>query len=427
MPTDNRSELPRHLTSVVQEALADFRVVVVTGARQAGKTTLVRQTLDGRGTFVRLDDEATLQAALSDPISLARSGATPRAFDEVQRAGDPLVRAIKAAVDDDTTPGQFLLNGSADFLTVPTISESLAGRAAFFELWPFTQGELVGAPDGFLDTAFADPESLRSGPASTLTPADYLSRVVAGGYPEVTALPERVRRSWFANYVRTVTQRDITELTGARRADQLPRLLRLLAARTANELVLAQVHRDAGFGSRDTTDDYIGFLGMTYLVQLLPAWSRSLTTKVKRHPKLHLVDTGLAAHLLGKHADALARPTDPARGPLLETFAFNELRRQLGWSEVDAAPHHFRDRDGAEVDIIFEATDGRVVAVEVKASATVDRADFRWLELLRSKVGDDFIHGFVLYCGERPLAFGDRLTAVPLASLWEVTSSASSR
>lgn len=413
------AERSRRLAPVVLEALGTFRAVVLTGARQTGKTTLVRQVLGGRGTFVRLDDEAVLQAALSDPVSLALTGRTPRAFDEVQRAGDPLVRAIKAAVDDDRSPGQFVLNGSADFLTVPTISESLAGRAAFLELWPFAQGELHGAPDGFVDVVFSEAESLRAGPVSTLGPADYLRRVVAGGYPEASVLPERARRAWFSNYVRTVAQRDITELTGARRADQLPRLLRLLAARTAHELVLADVHRDGGFGSRDTTDDYVGYLGMTYLVQQLPAWSRNLTTKVKRHPKVHLSDTGLAAYLLGKGVDALSRPGDPSRGPLLETFAFNELRRQLGWSDVAATAHHFRNRDGAEVDMVFEAGDGRVVAIEVKASATVTKPDFRWLDLLRKRAGDDFVHGFVLYCGERPLAFGDRLTAVPLSYVWQ--------
>jgi len=409
-------ERPRRLTPVVERALRAFRVVVVTGPRQAGKTTLVRHVLGGAATLVRLDDEATLQAARRDPASFARLGEFPRAFDEIQRGGDPLVRAIKAVVDDETRPGQFLLNGSADFLTVPSISESLAGRAAFVELWPFTQGEMDAGTDRFVDVAFSDPERFRHGPASRLAIVDYLERVVAGGYP--VGLDRRNRRTWFSNYVRTVTQRDITELTGARRADQLPKLLRLLAARTGQELIRAHIQADAGL-SRVTTDDYIGFLVMTYLIGLIPAWSKNLTTKEKRHPKLHLTDSGLACWLCGKQIDALARPADRHRGPLLETFAVNELRRQLTWSDTDAALHHFRDRDGAEVDVILEASDGRVVAVEIKASATVDGGDLRWLELLRTKLGDEFVHGFVLYCGDRPLPFGDRLTAIPLAHLWD--------
>jgi hypothetical protein len=418
MSSGPRSELPRRLASVVREALAAFRVVVITGPRQAGKTTLVRHVLGDGGTLVRLDDEATLQAARSDPASSARFGAIPRAFDEVQRAGDPLVRAIKAVVDDDPTPGQFLLDGSADFLTVPTISESLAGRAAFLELWPFTQGELDGGADRFVDIAFSEPDRLRAGPATRLTVADYLDRIVTGGYPEAVGLDRRARRLWFTNYVRTVTQRDITELTGARRAQQLPRLLRLLAARTANELVISHVHAHAGLASRLTTEDYIGFLTMTYLVHTVPAWSTNVTSKVKRHPKVHVADSGLATHLLGKDIDALARPGDQSRGPLFESFAVNELRRQLTWSETDAALRHFRDRDGAEVDIILEGSDGRVLGIEVKASATIEVTDFKGLNLLRTRIGDHFVHGYVLHCGERPLAFGDRLTAIPLATLW---------
>src|SRR6266481_29100 len=235
----------RHLAPVITEALQAFRVVVVTGPRQAGKTTLVHHVLGDTGTLARLDDEATFQAARTDPSFFARFGPTPRAFDEIQRVGDPLVRAIKAVVDDDPSPGQFILNGSADFLTVPTISESLAGRAAFFELWPFTQGEIDGHPDQFIDRIFNQPESLRTGAASRLAPTDYLDRLVTGGFPEPVRLAASARRTWFTNYIRTVTQRDITELTGARRADQLPRLLRLLAARTANELVVSHVHADA--------------------------------------------------------------------------------------------------------------------------------------------------------------------------------------
>lgn len=411
-------EHARHLEPITREALANFRVVVITGPRQAGKTTLVRRTLGGTGTFAPLDDETTLQAALADPTGFALFGELPRAFDEVQLGGDPLIRAIKRIVDDDWSRGQFLLNGSADFLTVPTISESLTGRATFLELWPFAQGEIHGDPDGFLEQAFTDPVLLPRGRSAPVGQGEYLHRICAGGFPEAVAVSRRARTSWFRDYVRTVTQRDIVELTGARRARHLPKLLSLLAARTACELVMTKVHSAADLGSRTTTENYLAHLEMSYLVRLLPAWSRNLTRKITRRPKVHITDTGLAAHLLGKTPEALARPTDPARGQLLETFVFNELLRQTTWTEDEIRLHHLRDRDGAEIDFIAEATDGRFVALEVKAGPVVARSDARWLRWLRTKAPEDFVCGVVLHTGARAYRLGDRLFALPVSHLW---------
>lgn len=392
--------------------------MVITGPRQAGKTTLVRRTLGESGTFARLDHEETLRAALNDPAGFSAYGETPRAFDEVQRAGEPLIRAIKTIVDDDPSRGQFLLNGSADFLTVPTISESLTGRAAFLELWPLTQGELHAAPEGFLEAAFSDPDSLLRDRPAAPKPVDYLHRVCTGGFPEAAAMAPRDRRMWFRDYVRTVTQRDIKDLTGARRVRELPKLLALLAARTANELSMANLHRAAGLGSRNTTESYVGYLQMTYLVLLLPSWSRNLSSKVAHRPKVHITDSGLAAHLLGKSPESLARPTDAARGQLLESFVANELHRQASWLDDEVRLHHFRDRGGAEVDIVAEAADGRFVALEVKSAPQVDRRDARHLEWLRRAAPDDFVCGVVLHTGERSYRLGDRLLALPISHLW---------
>ena len=408
----------RWLTSRVERGLSTSRVVVITGPRQSGKTTLVKHLLASSGTFRRLDDETTLQAARNDPAGFVRYGPTPRAIDEIQLGGDALVRAVKTVVDDDRSTGQFILDGSADFLTVPGLSESLAGRAAFYELWPFSQGEIEGVRDAFTQRAFTEPEVFRTLAPSRISTGDYLERVCAGGFPEAYPLPESDRADWLDGLIRTVTQRDIAAVTDARRTTQLPLLLRLLAARTAGELVTSQVHADSGLG-RDTTADYIGFLEMTYLVHRLPCWSSNLTNRVKRTPKIYITDTGLASHLLGVDPARLDVPEDTRRGPLIETFVVNEIRKQLAWSGVRAEMFHFRDRNGYEVDLILQTPDGRVVAIEVKSAQTVTKRDFKHLAWLRDRLGASFVHGYVVNLSGAPLAFGDRLTAVPLSYVWD--------
>ncbi|MEU9888203.1 ATP-binding protein [Sphaerisporangium sp. NPDC051011] len=411
-------QIPRRLRARIERALAAYRVVVVGGPRQVGKTTLAKELLGAQGTFRQLDRDDTLAAAIVDPEGFATLGTPPRVIDEVQLAGDNLIRAIKLQVDRDNMPGQYLLTGSADFLSVPGLSESLAGRAVFFDLWPFSQGELRGRPDAFLDRLFEDPASLKSGPRSDVQREDYLDAICRGGFPEAVRMHSDDRGPWFDSLVRTVTQRDIADLTGAKRAGELPRLLRLLAARTANELVMTQLHADTGL-ARDTVDAYTGFLRITHLVHELPAWSRNLTNRARKRPKSYLTDTGLASHLLGADTRGLLRPEDKRRGPLGETFVVNELRKQLGWSRTRAELHHFRDRDGSEVDIVAETPDGRVAAIEVKTALTVTGKDFAQLGKLRDALGDDFMHGVVLSFTDTPLPFGDRLTSLPMSYLWE--------
>jgi predicted AAA+ superfamily ATPase len=411
--------LQRAIESRYRDTVGARRVTVVTGPRQSGKTTLVRTHLGGAGTLRSLDDQGSLDAALADPVGFAALGGRPLVIDEVQRGGEPLVRAIKQAVDLDPSPGQFVLTGSSNFLTVPTISESLAGRAGFVEVWPFTQGEVAGTADGFIDGLFAGTGELGAHRPSGLDRRGLLERVCTGGYPEVHRLPVRQRPGWFRDYVRTTIKRDVVELSGIRKVAEMGQLLRLLAARTAGELVMQSVIDDSPL-ERQAVYDYRAWLETIHLVTTLPAWSRNLTRRVKRRPKVFLTDPGLAAWLLGKTPAALQDPTDPATGQLVETFVFAELRRQLTWATTDVTMYHWQDRAGAEVDLILEAADERVAGLEVKSGHTPRPEWFRWLTQMRDTLGDKFVAGVALYAGQQILPFGDRLLAAPISTLWDL-------
>ncbi len=411
-------DLHRNLEPVVRRHLDFFRVVMIQGARQTGKTTLARQVA-ASGTFLGLDDNDLLRIAREDPVGLLAGLQRPVVIDEVQRAGDSLVRAIKMAVDVDRAPGQFLLTGSADFLTVPNISESLAGRVSILELSPFSQGEIEGRKESFLDRLFNEPAALRSVHTSGLTVVEYAQRICAGGYPEPLSMDQRSQRAWFDSYLNTVVARDVADLTGARRTREIPRLLRALAARTATPLVISTIHNEVGLGSINTTSNYLAYLEMVHLVATLPAWSANLGARVRHHPKSYIIDTGLAAAMLNASPDSLARPTDVMRGQMFETFVVNEIRRQCGWSDLGIDLFHCRDRQGREIGLICETSDGRVVCLQVKAAATTGPDQARHLASLRDNLGDRFTAGVVLYSGTLALPLSERIMALPLSTLWK--------
>jgi len=402
-----------------QDTVAARRVTIVTGPRQAGKTTLVRSQLSGAATMRSLDEQGVLNAALEDPAGFVDLTAKPLVIDEVQRGGESLVRAIKAQVDRDRSPGQFVLTGSSNFLTVPTISESLAGRAGFVEVWPFSQGELAGVADRFVDVIFTDVAGLAEYRPSGMSRRELLERVCAGGYPEVHELSAGQRAGWFRDYVRTTIERDVVEMSGIRKVTEMGQLLRLLAARSGCELVMESLIEDSAL-ERQAVYDHRGWLQTIHLVTTVPAWSRNLTRRVKRRPKVFLTDPGLAAWLMGKTPAALESPTDRATGQLVETFVFAELRRQLTWAATDATLYHWQDRAGGEIDFVLESPDGRAVALEVKAGQTPKREWFRQLERMRDTLGESFVAGVVLYGGRQVLPFGDRLMAIPISALWEL-------
>jgi predicted AAA+ superfamily ATPase len=414
--------LHRHLAGALTDALADTPAVMVVGARQTGKTTLVRGQATAGGRYHTLDDLDVLDAATTDPVGFVAGLAGPAAgggaviIDEIQKA-PRLLPALKAAIDRDRRPGRFLLTGSANVLALPTVAESLAGRMEVLTLWPLSQGELAAHREAFIDRAFAGGAAPTRGRGADVDLGAVVEAVVRGGYPEATARarPDR-RRAFFTAYVTTLLTRDVRDLAAIEDPGALRRLLQLCAARTGAMLNHAELSRTLAVPV-STVKRYLALLEAMYLVHAVPAWASNRGKRLAKAAKVHLVDTGLAAAMIGVDAAALVAERT-ALGPLLETFVAGEVARQLGWSEVRPTLHHFRTHGGQEVDLVLEDARGRVVGIEVKASATVTSADLAGMRALADLAGSRFVQGIVLHLGPRPVTFAPGFSAWPLDALW---------
>jgi len=417
--------IERHLHPRVNEALDAFRVVVIHGPRQSGKSTLARLVAQDRGgSYVSLDDRDTLRAAKADPLGFLSAGPFPRVVDEIQLGGDLLVRTIKQLVDQSQARGRFLLSGSSNFLTVPTISESLAGRARLLRLWPLSEAELNGANSTVVDKWFDDPsvpvEVGASGWLGLSNRRDCLERVCRGGYPEVLDLDARVRSGWFKSYVETVTMRDLPALADIRKVAELPRLVRWASAVSGTEVNLTKSAKRLKM-NRETMAAYLEWLKMVFLFHEAPSWGRNLAGREVRSPKLHMSDTGLATALLGLSPDDLDLPNATATGPLLESFVFNEIIRQSAAAPDGPGVFHYRDQ-AHEIDLILEGPAGALLAIEVKATSSPNADQLRSVAWLRDRVDHvqpgTFRAGYLLHTGTQELTIGDRLHLRPISSLW---------
>lgn len=403
----------RHLQPAIEAALSDTPATMLVGPRQSGKTTLVRAVAAARGgeaTYRSLDEQGVLDDATDDPVAFVARLRGLAVIDEIQKA-PRLLPAIKVAIDRDRHPGRFLLTGSANVLALPRVSESLAGRMEVATLWPLSQGELVGRREGFIDRV------LRGEPPVGQGGVDIVPRLLQGGYPEACLRQKAGRRqAFFEAYLTTITTRDVRDVAAIEDPGALHRLLQLCAARTGATVNHAELGRTLGVPV-STIKRYLALLETLFLVHQLPAWSSNRGKRLARTPKLHVVDTGLAAALIGVEAPALAQERN-LLGTLLESFVAAELRKQLGWSEARPNLLHFRSHAGAEVDLVLEDGRGRVVGVEVKATSTPASSDFKGLRALAETAGKSFVQGILLHLGARPLAFGPTLTACPLDALW---------
>ena len=420
MPTETAPSgmYQRHSETRLLEALEDSPVVLVHGPRQCGKTTLAHTVGERLGyAYLSFDDNVVREAASADPEGFVADLPERVVLDEVQRVPQ-LFLALKRTVDERRTPGRFLLTGSSHVLTVPKLADSLAGRMEVVQLHPLSQAELQREPPQFLDALFAGRFTTRS---STRLGTALAERIVAGGFPPALArLPGRRRANWHRDYIDALVERDVAELARIRSLEALPRLLALAAAQTGRLFNLADLGAPFGL-SRPTISDYVTLLERVFLVERLQPWYSNRLKRLVKTPKLHFVDTGVACALLNIGAAELHKER-VLLGLLMETFVFQELRRQAACHEQPHVFYHFRDKDGVEVDVVVERGPRAVAGVEVKAGATVGASDFRGLRKLQRAVGKHFVTGVVVYDGEVCASFGDRLYAVPARQLWEPTA-----
>lgn len=386
------------------------------GARQVGKSTLALEIArsDHLADYISLDDPAAARAARSDPVEMIANLSGPAVIDEIQRAPD-LLLAIKQKLDADNSRGQFLLTGSADLLTLPTIADALPGRVQYLRLWPLTQGELHGVRSSFVDSLFAGRfPSVADAPVGRRAIAPMLVR---GGYPEAQRHAPRGLGRFFESYVDSLLGRDLGDVANVRKPANVDRVLRMIGARSSGILSINGIAGELAI-NRVTVAKHVEVLERLFLVRRVGAWHRNLGAKLVKSPKAYVVDSGLLAHLVGADEDRIVEDGGVA-GAMLESFVAMELLRLAELAQRPPAIHHYRDQRKREADIVLERRSGEIVGIEVKAGASPDAADFAGLRYLRDKLGARFKAGALIYTGSRTLPFGDRLAAVPVSGLWQ--------
>ncbi len=414
--------IERRVTEVIIDRMADVPVVALQGPRSVGKSTVLNQIARQHGaTVINLDLPDVRDAVKADPQRAIRQPGMVF-IDEYQRLPE-ILDVIKAEVDAEFRPGKYVLTGSTRFDTLPRSTQTLTGRIHFVSVWPFSQGELAASRETFFDVAVNEPDRVPTGFGVASSYEEYAERICAGGMP-VAIRSSRGRNRWFDDYATSALQRDVAAISSLRRGAELPTLFARLAGQTAQPLNITAAAKVVGL-EVSTASSYVTLLENLFLIHRLPAWGRNLRAHAAAHPKVHVVDSGLAARLMRLTPDRLAR-RDPAAltefGHLLETFVIGELLKQASWSDNVTALGHWRTHDGQEVDLVAERDDGAVTGFEVKAARKIERKDASGLVALRDSLGAQFNAGYILTTGDASYRYDDRIYVIPVDRLWRTDS-----
>lgn len=399
--------------ATIKQLMIERRVLLLSGVRQCGKTTLAHQLESEETEYRTLDDGTLREAAENDPQGFIKRSVKTLIIDEVQRV-PPLLSAIKKAVDEDITSGQYLLTGSTNIQSLPTVSESLAGRIAKIRLRPLAQGEIQRTAPSFFDSAFN--QSFSSG--NTNYDRDAILEIAfRGGFPEPMLLQDRARKRWHTDYVNAILERDLKEIARIHRKNAMRELVRTLAAWSGKFMDLSAIGSGLSI-QRSTIESYINALETLYLVERVYPWTKTDYARVGKQSKLFMVDSGLMTSLLSWKMDQVRLDSDRS-GKLIETLAFNEIMAQIDAGDGRYELFHYRDREKREIDFLIEREDDGLLGIEIKAGSAVTKRDFTHLRWFQKNLAKKRLFiGIILYTGEHPASFGDNLWAVPIGLLW---------
>jgi len=402
--------LTRSIEKEIAVALLDTPVVIISGPRQAGKTTLIKHLLPKNASYLTLDDDNTLLIAKNDPIGLLKTLPLPIAIDEIQRAPE-LIRTIKLMVDADRKPGSFILTGSANLMTVPKLADSLAGRAEFITLYPFSQAEILGNDNHFLKQLFNNKFNTQP---FQITQTDLIKAIVSGGYHEAFKRPASRQVRWYQSYEHALTQKDVKEVFNLQKISELSLLIKLIAINSSQILNINSLSGPSKLDNK-SIDKYIAALKYLYIIEKIPAWHSNELKRAIKSPKLHFIDTGFLCALRGLTVEKLQSDRN-LLGNVIETFVASELIKLIAYEMKGYQLYHYRDKDKKEIDFIITQRDGTAVAIEVKAGMTIKRSMFKTIEyLLETEV---ISHGIIIYTGDKVLTVSPQLTAIPITALF---------
>lgn len=402
--------IQRSLESVLKRAVREFPVVIVTGPRQSGKTTLLKHLYAGSYTYVSLESPDIRAAAGEDPRGFLAMYPPPCILDEVQYAPD-LLPYIKERVDADRSKsGQYLLTGSQNLLLMERVTESLAGRTAVLRLLPLSQREMLGTPQALFPWESEEKRSLHRKPAYD----ELWEGFLRGSYPELIADSTKDSTLWYASYIQTYLERDVRSLRQVGDLTTFQSFLRAIAARSGGLLNLTEVSRDIGVAV-NTAKAWLSILEATYQVVIIRPYFANIGKRLVKSPKFYFTDVGMLCYLAGLRDPAHAA-SGPLGGAIFETAVLTEIVKTYLHRGEEPRVYFWRTSTGAEVDILVE-TGGNIVPIEVKLSATPRPAMAKAVVALRADLGERALSGYVIHPGDIRLPLAPDVTALPFAEL----------